>query len=176
MSSRRQGFLRHLEIPAGVLRRGINLWPPFRGASIRVTRISGDFREVDVTLALRVLNRNYFGTQFGGSLYAMADPFPALMMLRNLGSGFVVWDKAGAIRYVKPGRGDVHAHMRLDPRAIARAQRATAKGGRHEPTFTVHVVDDDGEIVAVVEKTLHIRRTPAALRRSAPGARTRRTV
>lgn len=176
MSSRRQGFLRDLEIPAGVLRRGMNLWPPFRGAGVRVTRISGDFREVDVTLKLGVLNRNYFGTQFGGSLYAMADPFPALMTLRNLGGGYVVWDKAGAVRYVKPGRGDVHARMQLDPRAIARARRATAKGGKHEPTFTVHVVDGDGDTVAIVEKTLHIRRAPAARRTAAAGARARKTV
>ena len=157
-SSSRQGFLRNLNLSPGLLRRGMNLWPPFRGAGIRVTRVSADYREVDVTLKLGLLNRNYFGTHFGGSLYAMTDPFPALMMLRNLGSGYVVWDKAGAIRYVKPGRGAVHARMRLDPRAVERARAATAKGGKHEPTFTVHVVDGEGGIVAIVEKTLHIRR------------------
>ena len=163
-SSSRQGFLRNLNLSPGLLRRGMNLWPPFRGAGIRVTRISADYREVDVTLKLGLLNRNYFGTHFGGSLYAMTDPFPALMMFRNLGSDYVVWDKAGAIRYVKPGRGTVHARMRLDPRAVERARAATANGDRHEPTFTVHVVDGEGGIVAIVEKTLHIRRLPEGRR------------
>lgn len=165
-TSSRQGFLRNLNVSPGLLRRGMNLWPPFRGAGIRVTRISADYREVDVTLKLGLLNRNYFGTHFGGSLYAMTDPFPALMMFRNLGSDYVVWDKAGAVRYVKPGRGTVHARMRLDPRAIARARAATADGGKHEPTFTVHVVDGEGGIVAIVDKTLHIRRLPEGRRAS----------
>ena len=170
MSSARQGLLPKIAIPAGVFRRGINLWPPFAGAGIRVTRVSADFREVDVALKLGVLNRNYFGTQFGGSMFAMADPFFALMMLRNLGPAYVVWDKAGSIRYVRPGRGTVFARFRLPAAVIARARRATAGGGRHEPTFHVRIVDADGETVADVAKTLYIRqRTPAAV--PAPPAR-----
>lgn len=162
MSSRRQGFLPKLEIPAGLFRRGMNLWPPFAGAGIRVTRISADFREVDVKLALGVLNRNFFGTQFGGAMYAMTDPFFAIMMLRNLGAGYVVWDKAGAIEYRKPGRGDVFAHFVVRAADVARAKRATMSGGKHEPTFRVRVKDADGETVAEVAKTLYIRRHPSS--------------
>ena len=163
MSSTRQGFLRKVHVPPGLFRRGLNLWPPFRGAGIRVTRVSPDYREVDVELRLGVLNRNYFGTHFGGSLYAMTDPFPALMMLRNLGGDYVVWDKAGAIDYVKPGRADVFARFRLDPTAIEQARLRTAGGDKHEPEFAVDVVDAAGETIAVVRKTLYIRRvSPAA--------------
>ena len=124
MSSQRQGLLPRLLISPGMLRRGINVWPPFAGAGIRVTRIAADFREIDVTMKLGLLNRNYFGTQFGGSLYAMTDPFFALMMLRNLGPGYVVWDRAGAIRYDKPARGQVFAYFRLPAAAIARGNCA----------------------------------------------------
>lgn len=160
MSSSRQGFLRHVRLPASVFRHGLNLWPPFRGAGIRVTRVAPDYREIDVALRLRVFNRNYFGTQFGGSLYAMTDPFHALMMVRNLGAGYVVWDKAGAIRYLKPGRGDVFARFRLDVAEIERARAVTGGGEKYEPTYSVDVVDAGGDTVAVVEKTLHIRRSP----------------
>jgi hypothetical protein len=156
-----QGYFSRLDAPPGLLRLGMNLWPPFRGAGINVTRISRDYREVDVTLKLGVLNRNYFGTQFGGSLYAMTDPFHALMMFHNLGSDYIVWDKAGAIRYVKPGRGRVFARLRLADDAIRTAREATAAGAKHEPTFSVDVVDAGGEVVAVVDKTLHIRRKAA---------------
>jgi acyl-coenzyme A thioesterase PaaI-like protein len=165
MSSARQGILPKLRMPPEILRRGINLWPPFLGAGVSVTRVSADYREVDVTLKLGLLNRNYFGTQFGGSMFAMADPFFALMMLQNLGPGYVVWDKAASIRYRKPGRGDVFAHFRLSAAAIARARTATAHGARHEPTFRVQIVDRAGDVVAEVEKTLFIRRhaeTPPA--------------
>ena len=166
MSSRRQGFLRNLPMPAGVFRVGLNLWPPFRGAGIRVTRVTRDYREIDVRLRLGLLNRNYFGTQFGGSLYAMTDPFHALMMFHNLGRDYVVWDKSAVIRYVKPGRGDVYARFRLDPQAVERARTVTAGGDKHEPTFSVDIVDAGGETVAVVDKTLHIRRVVP----TAPGA------
>ena len=167
MSSSRQGGLRNLKVTPGLFRRGLNLWPPFRGAGIRVLRVSDDYREIDVMLKLGLLNRNYFGTQFGGSLYAMTDPFHALMMFHNLGRDYVVWDKAGAIRYVKPGRGRVHARLRMSAEAIDTARAATAAGGKHEPIFAVDIVDDGGEVVAVVEKTLHIRR-PGAARAAEP--------
>ncbi|MBK9703668.1 MAG: DUF4442 domain-containing protein [Betaproteobacteria bacterium] len=118
MSSPRQGTCAsssRRDPRAAVARAGMNLWPPFLGAGIKVTRLSADYREIDVRLDLRLLNRNYVGTQFGGSLYAMTDPFFMLMMLHNLGPDYVVWDKAGAVRYVKPGRGAVHARFRLRP-------------------------------------------------------------
>lgn len=163
MSSQRQGLLRKIEISAGVFRRGINLWPPFVGAGIRVTRVTPDFREVDVKLALGLLNRNYFGTQFGGSMFAMTDPFFALMMLRNLGSDYVVWDKSATIEYVKPGRGDVFAHFVVTASAIAHAKRATANGDKHEPLFRMKIRDAGGQAVAEATKTLYIRRrAPAA--------------
>jgi acyl-coenzyme A thioesterase PaaI-like protein len=158
MSSSKQGFLRNVRVTPRMFRLGLNLWPPFRGAGIRVTRVSDDYREIDVELRRKLTNRNYFGTQFGGSMYAMTDPFHALMMFHNLGREYVVWDKAGAIRYVKPGRGPVYARFRLDAEAIERAREATAAGDKHEPTFRVDLVDHAGEVIAVVDKTLHIRR------------------
>jgi len=171
MSSTRQGVLREIRLPPGALRRGINLWPPFLGAGVRVTRIADDYREIDVTLKLGLLNRNYFGTQFGGSMFAMTDPFFALMMLHNLGPEYVVWDRAGAIRYVKPGRGDVFARFRLAAAAVARARAATTRGRKHEPTFTVAVVDRDGETIAEVDKTLYIRRRPEIAKATAKAVR-----
>lgn len=167
MSSTRQGLLRELRVPPGVFRRGINLWPPFLGAGVRVTRVADDYREIDVTLKLGLLNRNYFGTQFGGSMFAMTDPFFALMMLHNLGPDYVVWDRAGAIRYLKPGRGDVFARFGLAVAAVARAQAGTTRGRKHEPTFTVAIVDRDGATIAEVDKTLYVRRRPEAVKAAA---------
>ncbi len=158
MSAAGQGILPKLRVPAALFRRAINLWPPFLGAGIKVTRVSADYREIDVTLRLGLANRNYFGTQFGGSLFAMTDPFFALMMLYNLGPDYVVWDKAATIRYLRPGRGDVRARFELSAAAIARARRATARGAAHEPTFRATIVDRDDALVAEVDKTLSIRR------------------
>ena len=173
-SSRRQGFLRDIMLGPQLLRRAMNLWPPFVGAGIKVTRISADYREVEVRLTLGLLNRNYVGTQFGGSLFAMTDPFFMLMMLHNLGPDYVVWDKAGKIDYLKPGRGSVHARFHLTEADVVRARRATARGGRHEPRFTADILDREGNVVARVEKTLYIRRKAAAEAAAAPGKAARR--
>lgn len=167
-------MLPKLRLPASVFRRGINLWPPFLGAGINVTRVTDDYRTIDVVCRLGRLNRNFFGTQFGGSLYAMTDPFFALMMLHNLGPDYVVWDKAGAIRYLQPARGEAFAYFRLTKAAVERARKATAEGARHEPEFHVRVVDGAGAVLAEVDKTLYIRRHRTAEAAANPAPRRRR--
>ncbi|HSN91984.1 MAG TPA: DUF4442 domain-containing protein, partial [Anaeromyxobacteraceae bacterium] len=47
--------------------RALSLYPPFLGAGIRVANVSEDLRTFEVRTALRFWNRNYVGTQFGGS-------------------------------------------------------------------------------------------------------------
>lgn len=100
------------DLGATALRRGLNLWPPFLAASVHVDRISADFREFDVSLRMRPWSRNYVGTQFGGSLFAMCDPWWMLGALRCLGDEYIVWDKAGEIDFVSPGRTDVRTSIR----------------------------------------------------------------
>lgn len=60
---------------APILRHGMNAWPPFLFAGIHITALSDDFRHARVELRRRWYNRNYVGTHFGGSLFAMTDPF-----------------------------------------------------------------------------------------------------
>jgi acyl-coenzyme A thioesterase PaaI-like protein len=153
-----QGFLSRLRLSAGMLRLGMNLWPPFVGAGIHVLSIAPDYRRITVRLRLGLLNRNYFGTQYGGSLFSMTDPFYALMLLHNLPRGYHVWDKAAAIRFRTPGRHHVYAHFSLSEAQIAEVLAATANGEKYEPTWTVDIVDAAGNVIASVEKTLHIRR------------------
>jgi acyl-coenzyme A thioesterase PaaI-like protein len=141
-----------------LLQLGMNLWPPFLGAGIRVRRITPDFREVRVDMKLGYANRNYFGTHFGGSLYAMTDPFFAMMVHHNLPRSYMVWDKAGSIEYVAPGRGRVSATFRLEQSDIDTIVRMTAEGDKHLHLFRVDVVDGEGLIVAKVEKIVYARR------------------
>ena len=136
-------------------------WPPFLGAGIRVKRFSDDFRDVVVELKLGRLNRNYVGTHFGGSLYAMTDPFFMIMLLHNLGERYLVWDKSGSIEYVAPGRGTVRAHFLLTEERIAEIRSQAAGGERVLPEFQVEVRHaDDDSLVALVRKTLYVRLKP----------------
>jgi len=137
--------------------RLINIWPPMAGAGIR-SRWSADRRSVDVEMKLHFWNRNYVGTHYGGSLYSMADPFYMLMLMNNLGAGYIVWDKAATIRFRKPGKGRVRAEFRLTDAQLDNIREQLQTLPKYEPTFTVEVKDDAGEVVAVVEKVLHIRK------------------
>ena len=135
-------------------------WPPFLGAGIRVTSFADDFRDAVVEMKLGRLNRNAVGTHFGGSLYAMTDPFFAIMLMHNLGERYLVWDKAGAIEYVAPGRGTVHAHFHLSERRIGEIRGEAEKGAKVFPEFHVNIKDDAEAVVAKVHKTLYVRLKP----------------
>src|ERR1700686_3628217 len=141
------------------LRRLVNLWPPFLGAGIRNQRIAPDMKAVDVKMKLRFWNANYVGTHFGGSLFAMTDPFYMLMLMANLGRDYVVWDKAATIRYRKPGKGTVRAEFRLSDSQIDDIREKLKTLPKYEPVFTVEVKDAAGVVVAEVEKLLHVRKT-----------------
>ena len=145
---------------ARLLRRGMGWWPPFLGAGIRVKSFADDFRDVVVELKLGRFNRNYVGTHFGGSLYAMTDPFYMIMLLHNLGSDYLVWDKEGRIEYLAPGRGTVSAHFTLSEARIAEICAQASGGERVLPEFEVEVVDESGAVVARVRKTLYVRLKP----------------
>jgi hypothetical protein len=140
------------------MRMLLNLWPPFLGAGIRVRRLASDWKEIDVEMKLHWWNRNYVGTHYGGSLYSMADPFFMVMLIENLGKDYIVWDKAAGIRFRKPGRGTVSASFRLSDEQIGEIRQALSSQEKIERTFTVEVKDQSGNVIAEVQKLLHIRR------------------
>ncbi len=135
----------------------VNLWPPFRGAGIRVRFIASDWSEVRVELREGLLNRNFVGTHFGGSLFSMTDPFYMIMLLQLLGDDYVVWDQAAEIEYLKPGRGTVVARFCLTPSEVDSLKEAAEGGQRVLRDFPIEVRDAGGEIVARVVKRLYVR-------------------
>lgn len=138
--------------------RLLSFYPPFIGAGIRVRTTEADPYTIRVCMPLRWFNRNVFGTHFGGSLYAMADPFFALILLKTLGKGYIVWDKSACVTFVRPGRGTVRATFHIPPEEVE-AIRARADAGEVvEPAYEVDVRDEAGEVVAHVQKVLYVRR------------------
>ena len=150
--------LYHSLMAKHLLLKLMSLWPPLLGAGIWVKRISRDFTEVDVEMTLRVWNQNYVGVHFGGSLYAMTDPFYMLMIMENLGREYIVWDKAATVRFKRPGRGRVRAAFRITREQIDAIRAQADREAKVEPVFQVRVIDAEGTLVAEVEKTLYVRR------------------
>ena len=142
------------------LRFGMNLWPPFLGAGIRVRHIAADWSEAIVELRQGLMNRNYVGTHYGGSLFSMTDPFYALMLMQLLGGRYLVWDQAASIEFVAPGRGTVRAVLRLTKEDVERIRAQAASGEKVLPEFEVGIRDGAGALVARVHKTLYVRLKP----------------
>ncbi|WP_058836413.1 DUF4442 domain-containing protein [Luteimonas abyssi] len=141
-----------------VFRSLLNLWPPFLFTGIHVTRLDRDWRTARVELRMRPWNRNYVGTHFGGSLFAMTDPFWMLLVMRALGRDYYVWDRAGNIEFINPGRGVVHAEFHLDDATLDTIRSATASGEKHLHWFDTEILDAAGEPVARVRKQVYVRR------------------
>jgi acyl-coenzyme A thioesterase PaaI-like protein len=140
------------------MRHAFNLWPCYRGTGARVRYIAGDWREVRVEVPLGLRTRNYVGTIFGGSLYGAVDPFYMIMLMENLGRGYVVWDKAATIRFRRPGRSTLSATMRIDAAEVAAVREAAERERSVDRRYEVDLVDGAGEACARVEKVVHVRR------------------
>jgi acyl-coenzyme A thioesterase PaaI-like protein len=149
----RQGHLR-----PWIGRLLLNCYLPFRGAGIRTKVIAPDYRYIRVELPLTWLNRNYVGTQFGGSIYAMTDPFYMFMLMQILGSDYIVWDKAARIDFIKPGRSRLIAEFRFTRSEIDEVIARSRDGQKYIFDKEVSIHDRDGLLIAKVVKTLYVRK------------------
>jgi len=151
-----------MKITPSRLRRAMNLWPPFLFSGIRVEQISADWRYARVRLKLRWYNRNYVKTQFGGALFAMVDPFWMILTLEALRHEYIVWDRAGEIEFIAPGRSDVSAEIRIDDAMLDEIRAATANGEKCLRWCDTDIKTGDGELIARVRKQIYVRRKRAA--------------
>jgi acyl-coenzyme A thioesterase PaaI-like protein len=140
------------------LRWTLNLYPPFLLAGIHVLSLAPDFGHCRVRLRCRWYNRNYVGTHFGGSLFAMADPFLMLLAIQRLGRDYLVWDQAAEIRFVKAVSQDVFAEFLMDDATVTELKEAAAEGHKHLRWFDIDVKTASGELVAQVRKQLYVKR------------------
>jgi acyl-coenzyme A thioesterase PaaI-like protein len=136
----------------------LNLYPPFLGAGIRVRASPAGPGAIEARMRLRFWNRNLVGTHYGGSLYSLCDPWFMIILRQKLGDGYSVWDKWASIRFRRPGRGTVAAVFDVPDAVVAEIRARADRGEVVEPRFEVEVKDAGGELVAVVEKLLHVRR------------------
>lgn len=140
------------------LEKMINLYGPFVGAGVKLEKMSKDYREARVSMKLTFYNKNYMGTQFGGSLYAMVDPWYMLMLIKNLGKDYIVWDKAATINFRKPGKGKVYADFKLTDAHLDEITKYVETNTKMDYVFKVEIKDDAGKLIADVDKVLYIRK------------------
>lgn len=141
-----------------LLKRILNLYPPYLGAGVKVTYISEDWRELHVAMTLRWFNRNVVGTHFGGSLYSMIDPHLMLLLIQLLGKEYLVWDKSANIEFVKASKRKVTSVIKISNEDLELIRSNTDNGEKYFSNFIVEIRDEDDDLVARVKKTIYVRR------------------
>lgn len=138
----------------------INLYLPYLGAGIRVVECDDLMTRFVVEMNLNRFNKNIMGTHFGGSLYAMCDPFFMWILMENLGKDFIVWDKAATIRFKKPGTGTVRAVFEIPQTTIDAIKEEVPPIRKRDYVFHAEVLNEAGEVVSEVDKTVYVRYSP----------------
>ena len=141
-----------------LMRWKFNLSPVYRRTGARITYIAGDLREVRVKLPLNWKTRNYVGTIFGGSMYAAVDPLYMVMLINILGPEYIVWDKAAAIKFKQPGRSTLRAEIKIAKAELDYIRKTLKEQNKLDRTYQIELVDEEGNICAVVEKIIHFKK------------------
>ena len=87
----------------------------------------------------------------------MTDPFYMVMVLKNLGKEYIVWDKRSEIEYVSPGKSTVYAEFYLSDEELNEIKREVATAGKYLKWFEVDIKSADGTVVAIVKKQIYVR-------------------
>lgn len=142
------------------LKFAMNIWPPLLFSGIRILEIGPNFSHVHLRLAKSHLTSNYFGTQYGGSLFSMTDAFWVIMIAQNLGPAYTVWDKRAEIEFIAPGRTKVTAKLRLEPSVLAEIKECADRGEKVLRWFDTDLLNNSGDVVATVRKQVFVRLKP----------------
>jgi len=98
----------------------------------------------------------------------MTDPFFAMIVIKNLGPDYIVWDKSSEIKFKKPGKGKVTANFKLTAQQLKDMKDQADNNPKAEPTYIVQIKDEKGDVVAEVSKTLYVRRKDKAAKPPKP--------
>lgn len=133
------------------------LWPPFLGLGISMRSLSKDYRKVTMVLKKNFWNANYFGTQYGGGIFAMTDGVHVLMLIKNLPKKYSIWDKSAHIDYLKKGLTELTAAFEITAEDIRFIEMEMASKSAMDWVAQVDIVDKQGQVVAKVTRTISIK-------------------
>lgn len=134
----------------------MNWYPMYFGTGGKILFWSGDNSEVLLRLRLNLWTYNYVGTIFGGSMFSAADPFYMVMLLRILGSSYVVWDKSASIQFKRPAKSTLYAQLLITEENLKDIKHRVAEHGHVVHVFKIQWKDKQGAVHAEAERHCYI--------------------
>ncbi len=145
-------------LPKSWQAKRINFYAPYIGAGIKLRSVDSMHRRFVVEMPLNKWNKNIKGVHFGGSLYSMCDPFYMWILMENLGSDYIIWDKAATIEFLKPGTGTVRAVFEIDEVRIAQIREEIELKTKNDYIFETYIYNSENIKIAKVSKTVYVRK------------------
>lgn len=137
-------------------RLGFNFFPAYYCSGGKVRFIAGNWKEIHVSIKLKIKTRNYVGTVFGGSSYSALDPMFMIQLIKILGPDYVVWDKAATIKFLRPISKRVCARFLITDELIAEIKETVAKQNEMTIMLPAWFEDKAGKKYVEVDKKLYI--------------------
>jgi len=137
-----------------------NFYPPLFINRTKVNHVSNNFQEVDVTLRFSLMNRNFNGSTFGGSIFMAADAYFPLMYRCALSYkefDCLAWLKQAEIFFLKPARSNLLYKYRITDEEMTEAEVAIKESGRFQKWNTVEAIDEEGEICARIRLLSYLK-------------------
>lgn len=145
-------------LPKSWQAKRINFYAPYLGAGIRIRDVDTAYRRFEVEMPLTLWNKNIKGVHFGGSLYSMCDPFYMWILMENLGTEYIIWDKAATIEFLKPGNGTVYAVFEVEEERIAGIRKDLKAKTKNDYIFETYIYNKENIKIAKVTKTVYVRK------------------
>ena len=142
------------------LKWALSLYPPLFFQRIWVKKFHKGFRGVDVKINKSLLNNNYNGSIFGGTIYAATDPFYAILfdqLLQREGFKVRVWLKSASIQYLKPGRSTLFFTILITDEMLNEAIEALNTTGKFIRAYPMEITNKQGEVCATVMNEVYVR-------------------
>jgi len=139
----------------------MRLYPPLLFQRIWVVGFDKGFIGVRVKIYKSVLNKNYNGSIFGGTIFAAADPFLPVLFHQILNSDgkrkLKVWSKSAKIDFLKPAVTNLFFEYKLTEADIAEANETLIVTGKYQKIFPVDIYDTAGDVCASLINEVYVR-------------------
>ena len=144
------------------LKRMLNLWLPFIFNRIKITKVSNEFRNIEVRLKLSFWNRNPGKALWGGAIFSAADSFFPIMLKQNALLNGIKTDfftKSTNVSYLKPSKTDLVFNFTLSDQEVDTMIDILKIDGKYQDWHTVYGIDkNDNKCVKVkIQPYLRIR-------------------
>ncbi len=143
-----------------LLNWALRLYPPLFFNRIWLKGFSKDYTSCKVKIFKSLLNTNFNGTIFGGTIFSATDPFYALcyyQILHQRGFKVQTWLKSASIQYKKPADQNLFLEFNVSEQDIQEAINSMNSIGKFVKTYEILIKDKDGVIYAVAQNEVYGR-------------------